>query len=81
MTINTRQNLVLDKAVEVSISEEVEVPLMICSHERSGTHFLMNSISNCTSYQNIPYLDFDLHTLGSTINFFSEEDILNFYGQ
>ena len=77
----TRTTLCLDREFEICISDEIDSPLMICSHERSGTHLLMNSLSYCTKYQNDPYLDFDYHTLGSTVNFFSQKEIFNFYRQ
>ena len=60
---------------ELSGSEKVNLPLMVCSHERSGTHFVMNSISKCTEYTANPFLNFDYSPLGSLINFFSEESI------
>ena len=60
---------------ELTCSEKVNVPLMVCSHERSGTHFLMNSIDKCTEYTSNPFLNFDYMYLGSLINFFSEESI------
>ena len=64
--------------LEISCSEKVYVPLMVCSHERSGTHFMMNSISKCTEYTTSPYLTFDYSSLGSVINFFSEQSIRDF---
>ena len=33
--------------------------VMIVSHERSGTHFLMNSIAACFGYNSRPWLNFD----------------------
>ena len=56
-----------------SCSEKVKIPLMVCSHERSGTHFMMNSISECTEYTVSPFLNFDYMPLGSFVNFFSKE--------
>ena len=63
---------------ELSGSKKVNLPLMVCSHERSGTHFAMNSISKCTEYTANPFLNFDYHPLGSVVNFFSEQSIRNF---
>ncbi len=62
--------------INVSIASEIKYPLMVCSHERSGTHFLMNSLSSSTFYTNEPYLDYD--SLGSAINFFSKKSIFSF---
>ena len=61
-----------------SCSEKVKIPLMVCSHERSGTHFMMNSISECTEYTVNPFLNFDYMPLGSFVNFFSKESINKF---
>ena len=56
--------------INLSISNKVNFPLMVCSHERSGTHFMMNGLSTCTEYTKDPYLDFDYCTLGPIVNFF-----------
>ena len=61
-----------------SCSEKVKIPLMVCSHERSGTHFMMNSISECTEYTVNPFLNFDYMPLGSFVNFFSKESMNKF---
>ena len=42
-------NLDLGK-MSMKMSDKVSFPIMVCSHERSGTHFLMNALSNCTHY-------------------------------
>ena len=62
----------------LSCSEKVKIPLMVCSHERSGTHFMMNSISECTEYTVNPFLNFDYMPLGSFVNFFSKESMNKF---
>ena len=62
-------------SLDLSCSEKVYVPLMVCSHERSGTHFMMNSISKCTEYTASPFLNYDYLPLGSVVNFFSEQSI------
>ena len=62
----------------LSSSEKVKIPLMVCSHERSGTHFMMNSISECTEYTVNPFLNFDYMPLGSFVNFFSKESMNKF---
>ena len=62
----------------LSCSERVKIPLMVCSHERSGTHFMMNSISECTEYTVSPFLNFDYMPLGSLVNFFSKESMNKF---
>ena len=62
----------------LSCSEKVKIPIMVCSHERSGTHFMMNSISECTEYTANPFLNFDYMPLGSFVNFFSKESMNKF---
>ena len=62
----------------LSCSEKVKIPLMVCSHERSGTHFMMNSIAECTEYTVNPFLNFDYIPLGSFVNFFSKESMNKF---
>ena len=51
---------------------------MVCSHERSGTHFLMNSLSASTFYTIEPFLNYDYFPLGSYLNFYSKKDIFSF---
>ena len=63
----------------LSCSEKVKIPLMVCSHERSGTHFMMNSISECTEYTVNPFLNFDYMPLDSFVNFFQRKVWINFF--
>ena len=65
-------------SVNLSYSEKVKFPLIVCSHERSGTHFMMNSISECTEYTSNPFLNFDYIPLGSFVNFFSQASTYKF---
>ena len=51
---------------------------MVCSHERSGTHFLMNSLSLSTFYTVEPFLNYDYLNLGCSLNFYSKKDIFSF---
>jgi len=53
-------------------------PLAVCAHERSGTHFLMNSIHLCTGYAANPLVNFDLDPLGASVNFYSRERVAKF---
>lgn len=43
-------------------------PIMVVSHERSGTHFMMNAIAACFGYVSNPWLDIDRHRFN--INYF-----------
>ena len=47
--------------------------VMVVSHERSGTHFLMNAIARACGYTSDPWVDLDWHSL--LINYFSPENI------
>ena len=44
------------------------LPIMVVSHERSGTHFTMNSIAGCFDYVSNPWIDIDRHQFN--INYF-----------
>jgi hypothetical protein len=52
--------------------------IIVVSHERSGTHFLMNSIARCYGYVVTPWLNFD-YELG--LNFFDPRVIAQFFAQ
>ena len=59
----------------------IEMPVMVCSHERSGTHFVINSIANNSVLSNDPYLDYDLMPLGSFLNFYDRKSTKTFFTQ
>ena len=42
--------------------------VMVVSHERSGTHFLMNALAACYGYVSAPWINLDRLTLN--INYF-----------
>lgn len=42
-----------------SLFPEPRPAAMVISHERSGTHFLMNSLAACYGYVTTPWIDFD----------------------
>ena len=64
--------------ISVAVSDQVAFPLMVASHERSGTHFLMNSIAGCTHYVSNPWLNFDINPLGSVVNFTYPKNVQRF---
>ena len=66
------------KQYQIRVDEKIDKSIIVCSHERSGTHFLMNSISLNSEYSVDPYLNFDLAPLGDTVNFFSTHNVANF---
>jgi hypothetical protein len=42
--------------------------VIIASHERSGTHFLMNALAACYGYVSAPWVNFDTFSVG--VNFY-----------
>jgi hypothetical protein len=46
---------------------------LVVSHERSGTHFLMNALAACYGYVSTPWVDFDRPAFN--INFFNSSEI------
>lgn len=57
----------------VAIFAEDRPAVMVVSHERSGTHFLMNSIARGFGYASRPWIDLDHHHL--PLNFHSPTSI------
>jgi len=41
-------------------------PVMVVSHQRSGTHFMMNTVAACFGYVSNPWLDTTATALKST---------------
>ena len=63
----------------LSYSDQVGRPLVVASHERSGTHFLMNSLAANSPYCVENMLNFDLFPLGDMVNFFNQKQVANFF--
>lgn len=74
-----RINLNFSRNTYLEVHDEYLPILIVCSHERSGTHFLMNSISENSLYLSEPYFNFDLNILGNQINFYLDEDVKSFF--
>lgn len=51
-----------------TLFNEMRPVVMVVSHERSGTHFLMNALASCYGYVSTPWVDFDRPTFN--INYF-----------
>ena len=62
----------------IAVDTEQLPILFVCSHERSGTHFLMNTLAANTKYTAQPYINFDYVPLGNLVNFYSSQSVLNF---
>ena len=59
---------------------EFKDQLLVTSHERSGTHFLMNSIdSSFKYYSSKKFINFDYLRLGSFVNFHSNKSLEDFF--
>ena len=41
--------------------------VMVSSHERSGTHFLINSIAANSDYEKAPLINFDVYHTGKEV--------------
>ncbi len=54
-------------------------PIMVVSHERSGTHFMMNSVAACFGYVSNPWLDIDRHRFN--INYFHAPSLQQLVGK
>jgi sulfotransferase family protein len=65
--------------VRFASDTRVSQPVMVCSHERSGTHFLINSIAKNSLHTNNPYLRYDLVPLGSFLNFHDTREVKAFF--
>lgn len=61
----------------VAMNEESRNPVLVVSHERSGTHFLMNTLAAEFGYVSKPHADFDQPVVN--INFFAPTAIERFF--
>jgi hypothetical protein len=52
---------------------EGRLPVMVVSHERSGTHFTMNTVAACFDYISDPWIDFDRHQFN--INYYHPQSV------
>ena len=48
-------------------------PVLVVSHERSGTHFLINALAACFDYVSKPWVSIDQHRFN--INFYSADNL------
>lgn len=66
-------------ACRFATDTDIGLPVMVSSHERSGTHFLINTLAKNSAYRNNPYLDYDSEPLGSFHNFHESGDVVRFF--
>jgi hypothetical protein len=64
-------------AEEFTFFPEPRPAVMVVSHERSGTHFLMNSLAACYGYVSRPWINFD-HPTQSVLDIYSQAQICDF---
>lgn len=55
-----------------SLFREMRPAAMVVSHERSGTHFLMNALAACYGYVTTPWIDFDRQTFNINYSYLPE---------
>lgn len=65
--------------MNASFADGCKLKLMVVSHERSGTHFLMNSLAKAFGYVSTPWVNFDNGTI--PINFYASTEITQFFGR
>ncbi|MEM1048534.1 MAG: sulfotransferase domain-containing protein [Pseudomonadota bacterium] len=61
------------------VFDEDRPRVMVVSHERSGTHFIMNALAACYGYVSAPALVFDRRPVN--INFYYPEHVRGFFAQ
>ncbi|MGD9659694.1 MAG: sulfotransferase domain-containing protein [Porticoccaceae bacterium] len=62
-----------------SFANDGRKKLAVISHERSGTHFLMNTVANHFGYMSKPWWNFDFDSM--TINFHAPVSIQKYFQQ
>lgn len=60
-------------------SDKVNRIKFICSHERSGTAFLINLVSQNSNYTSEPLLDFDYPFFSRHFNFYNPDNVYRFF--
>ena len=63
--------------IEAALGPPDTVKAIIVSHERSGTHFLMNTLALNFGYISSPWINLDLD---HPINYYAPENIMDFLG-
>lgn len=59
--------------MEITVLRDGLRPIMVVSHERSGTHFTMNALAKCFDYVSRPWIDLDTHQIN--INYFAPSEL------
>ena len=77
--MRTIRTLEID-SLRFASDSDIALPVMVSSHERSGTHFVINSIASNSAFRNDPHLNYDTTPLGSFHNFHDPHAVLSFFG-
>jgi hypothetical protein len=59
--------------INVAVFKEMRPAVLVVSHERSGSHFLMNALAGCYGYQSAPWIDLDWHCFN--INYYCPAEL------
>jgi len=59
--------------MQITPLSEGRRPVLVVSHERSGTHFTMNAAAKCFDYVSQPWIDVDRHQMN--INYYAPQDL------
>lgn len=70
-----KPHLRLSDGITVTLGPEWTKKAMVISHERSGTHFLMNTLADNFRYVSMPWINLDFD---NPVNYYSPENIKGF---
>lgn len=77
---NTNEEIrTIKKSISFVCSDKVSFPLIVSSHERSGTHFIMNAIADCTNYLSNPHFDIGNRANAGLIDVHNPNDVRSFF--
>ncbi len=66
-----------ESGLRIDLFDDERPRLLVVSHERSGTHFLMNTLAGAFGYVSNPWIDFDHHA--ANINYFHPPSVEGFF--
>ena len=66
-------------SMKISTFSKPRPRIAVISHERSGTHFLMNSMASAFGYISHPWLDFDYYE--ANVNFYHPPSVVKYFSQ
>ncbi len=66
-----------ESGLRIDLFDDERPRLLVVSHKRSGTHFLMNTLAGAFGYVSNPWIDFDHHA--ANINYFHPPSVEGFF--